>query len=86
MFRSAKQLVSKNRDVVSASCVKAGMLGLEAWPRGQKTWPRPRPRPRPRGLWPRPRPRGFWPRPRGFWPRASRTLEASRNGTECDWK
>ena len=66
-----------------------GMLGLEAWPRprGQKTWPRPRPRPR--GLWPRPRPRprGVWPRPRGFWPRASRPLEAySRNGTECDWK
>ena len=71
-------------------CVLAsGMLGLEAWPRprGQKTWPRPRPRPR--GLWPRPRPRprGVWPRPRGFWPRASRPLEAySRNGTECDWK
>ena len=70
-------------------CSKAGMLGLEAWPRprGQKTWPRPRPRPR--GLWPRPRPRprGVWPRPRGFWPRASRPLEAySRNGTECDWK
>ena len=70
------------------SCVlKSGMLGLEAWPRprGQKTWPRPRPR----GLWPRPRPRprGVWPRPRGFWPRASRPLEAySRNGTECDWK
>ena len=67
----------------------SGMLGLEAWPRprGQKTWPRPRPRPR--GLWPRPRPRprGVWPRPRGFWPRASRPLEAySRNGTECDWK
>ena len=65
------------------------MLGLEAWPRprGRKTWPRPRPRPR--GLWPRPRPRprGFWPRPRGFWPRASRPLEAySRNGTKCDWK
>ena len=64
------------------------MLGLEAWPRprGRKTWPRPRPRPR--GLWPRPRPRprGSWPRPRGFWPRASRPLEASRNGTECDWK
>ena len=61
-----------------------GMLGLEAWPRprGRKTWPRPRPR----GLWPRPRPRGSWPRPRGFWPRASRPLEASRNGTECDWK
>ena len=58
-----------------------GMLGLE----GRKSWPRPRPR----GLWPRPRPRprGFWPRPRGFWPRASRPLEAySRNGTECDWK
>ena len=55
-----------------------GMLGLEAWPRprGQKTWPRPWPRPR--GLWPRPwpRPRGLWPRPRGFWPRASRPLEA----------
>ena len=66
-----------------------GMLGLEAWsrPRGRKTWPRPRPRPR--GLWPRPRPRprGFWPRPRGFWPRASRPLEAnSRNGTESVWK
>ena len=63
----------------------SGMLGLEAWPRhrGRKTWPRPRPR----GLWLRPRPRGFCPRPRGFWPRASRPLEAySRNGTECDWK
>ena len=68
---------------------KPGMLGLEAWPRprGRKTWPRPRPRPR--GLWPRPRPRprGFRPRPRGFWPRASRPLEAcNQNGTECDWK
>ena len=71
------------------SVQNAGMLGLEAWPRprGRKTWPRPRPRPR--GLWPRPRPRprGFRPRPRGFWPRASRPLEAyNRNGTECDWK
>ena len=53
-----------------------GMLGLEAWPR-----------PRGRKTWPRPRPRGLWPRPRGFWPRASRPLEAnSRNGTESDWK